>query len=321
MRKVLVFFLVLCFVYANAKIIDKIAIVVNNRAVTYYELEKLYQIRSSELYRKYAGKELSEKLTELKKQVIKDKLDELLLLEKASQEGITITDKMMDDFIKGLMKQNNIETEEQFNNVLMQQMGMTLDEFKRVQKTQYIARTVIQQFVINKIVIDEAELKAYYEDHIKDYQTPFTYSIQEIVLFYDSSTKMFVQQRAKTILQEIKSGKLDFSTAVSLYSEASSKELNGELKNLKIGDLNKKLEDAVLKLKVGDTTIVELPDSIHIVKLLEKNEPKPLPFEQVRAKIEDKLRQPLIEDRIKKFMDELKSIYYVRIDIKPEELK
>ncbi len=321
MRKVLVFFLVLCFVYANAKIIDKIAIVVNNRAATYYELEKLYQIRSSELYRKYTGRELSEKLAELKKQVIKDKLDELLLLEKASQEGITITDKMMDDFIKGLMKQNNIETEEQFNNILMQQMGMTLDEFKRVQKTQYIARTVIQQFVVNKIVIDEAELKAYYEDHIKDYQTPFTYSIQEIVLFYDSSTKMFVQQRAKTILQEIQSGKLDFSTAVSLYSEASSKELNGELKNLKIGDLNKKLEDAVLKLKVGETTIVELPDSIHIVKLLEKNEPKPLPFEQVRAKIEDKLRQPLIEDRIKKFMDELKSIYYVRIDIKPEELK
>ncbi len=321
MKKVWFLVVFVFFLNANAKIIDKIAIVVNNRAITYYELEKLYQIRSSELYRKYAGKELSEKLAELKKQVIKDKLDELLLLEKASQEGITITDKMMDDFIKGLMKQNNIETEEQFNNILMQQMGMTLDEFKRVQKTQYIARTVIQQFVVNKIVIDEAELKAYYEDHIKDYQTPFTYSIQEIVLFYDSSTKMFVEQRAKTILQEIKSGKLDFSTAVSLYSEASSKDLNGELKNLKIGDLNKKLEDAVLKLKVGETTIVELPDSIHIVKLIERNEPEPLPFEQVRAKIEDKLRQPLIEDRIKKFMDELKSIYYVRIDVKPEELK
>ena len=315
---------ILCFVLifgAQAKIIDKIAIIVNNRAVTYHELEKLYQVRSSELYRQFAGKELAQKLEELKKQVIKDKLDELLLLEKASQEGITITDKMMDEFIKGLMKQNNIETEEQFNNILMQQMGMTLKEFKEVQKTQYIARTVIQQFVINKIVIDEAEIRAYYDEHIKDYQTPFSFSIQEIVLYYDNTTKQFVERRAKSILEELKSGKIDFSTAVSLYSEASSKELNGELKNLKKGDLNKKLEDAVLKLKVGEVTVVELPDSIHIVKLIEKNDPKPLPFEQVRAKIEDKLRQPLIKDRIKKFMDELKSIYYVRVDVKPEELK
>ncbi len=321
MKKIAYLLLVFTLFGAQAKIIDKIAIIVNNRAVTFHELQKLYQVRSSELYRKFAGKELAQKLEELRKQVISDKLDELLLLEKASQEGITITDEMMESFIKGLMKENNIETEEQFNNILMQQMGITLKEFKEVQKTQYIARTVIQQFVINKIVIDEAEIRAYYDEHIEEYQTPFSYSIQEIVLYYDSTTKAFVDRRAQSILEELKSGKLDFSTAVSLYSEASSKELNGELKNLKLGDLNKKLEEAALKLKVGEVTIVELPDSIHIVKLIERNDPKPLPFEQVRAKIEDKLRQPLIQDRIKKFMDELKSIYYVRVDVKPEELK
>ncbi len=315
---------VLCFLVlfgAHAKIVDKIAIIVNNRAVTFHELEKLYQVRSSELYRQFTGKELDEKLKELRQQVINDKLDELLLLEKASQEGITITDEMMDNFIKGLMKENNIENEEQFNNILMQQMGMTLKEFKEVQKTQYIARTVIQQFVINKIAIDQAAIRAYYDEHIKDYQTPFSYSIQEIVLYYDSATKAFVETRAKSIIEELKSGKIDFSTAVSLYSEASSKELNGELKNLHLGDLNKKLEEEALKLKVGEITMVELPDSIHIVKLIERNEPQPLPFEKVRAKIEDKLRQPLIKDRIKKFMDELKSIYYIRVDVKPEELK
>ncbi len=315
---------ILCFLIlfgTQAKIVDKIAIIVNNRAVTFHELEKLYQVRSSELYRQFTGKELDKKLKELRQQVINDKLDELLLLEKASQEGITITDEMMDNFIKGLMKENNIENEEQFNNILMQQMGMTLKEFKEVQKTQYIARTVIQQFVINKIAIDEAAIRAYYDEHIEDYQTPFSYSIQEIVLYYDSATKAFVETRAKSIIEELKSGKIDFSTAVSLYSEASSKELNGELKNLHLGDLNKKLEEEALKLKVGEITMVELPDSIHIVKLIERNEPQPLPFEKVRAKIEDKLRQPLIKDRIKKFMDELKSIYYIRVDVKPEELK
>ncbi len=321
MKKIAIVFCLLFIIGVNAKIIDKIAIIVNNRAVTYHELEKLYQARSSELYRQYAGKELTEKLEQLKKQVIKDKLDELLLLEKASQEGITISDEMMDDFIKGLMKQNNIETEEQFNNILMQQMGMTLEEFKEAQKTQYIARTVIQQFVINKIVIDEAEMRAYYDEHIEDYQTPFSYSIQEIVLYYDPSTKVFVESRAKSILEELKNNKIDFATAVSLYSESESKELNGELKNLKKGDLNEKLEEAVLSLKVGEITMVELPDSIHIIKLIERNDPKPLPFEKVRDKIEEKLRQPLVQEKIDKFLKELKSIYYVRVDVKPEELK
>ncbi len=321
MRKFILIVFILCFLSLDAKVIDKIAIIVNNRAVTLHELEKIYQVRSSELYRKYAGEELAKRLKELKKQVIEDKLNELLLLEKASQEGITISDEMMNDFIRGLMKQNNIETEEQFNDILMQQMGMTLEEFKKTQKTQYIARTVIQQFVINKIVIDEAEMRAYYDDHIKEFQTPFTYSIQEIVLYFEPSTKQFVEQRARSILSDIKTGKIDFSTAVSLYSEASSKELNGELKNLKLGDLNPAIEKAAISLNVGDVTLVELSDSIHIIKLIEKKEPEPLPFEKVKSKIENKLRQPLVQDKINEFLKKLKSIYYVRIDVKPEELK
>ncbi len=321
MKRILISAIVFFSLTINAKIIDKIAIVVNNRAVTLHEISKLYQARSSELYRQYAGEELNKKLEELKKRVIEDKLHELLLLEKASQEGITITDEMMDNFIKGLMKENNIETEEQFNNILMQQMGMTLKEFKEVQKTQYLARTVIQQFVINKISIDEARLRAYYDEHIDEYKTPFTYSIQEIVLHYDSTSKIFVENRAKSIEEELKSGKIDFSTAVSLYSEAASKDFNGELKNIKLGDLNKKIEEAALKLEVGEIAVVELPDSIHIIKLIEKEEPKPIPFEQVKTKIEDKLKQPLIQSKIDAFIKELKKVYYVRVSVKPEDLE
>ena len=45
MKKAIIVILALSFMTAQAKIIDKIAIIVNNRAVTYHQLEKIYQAR------------------------------------------------------------------------------------------------------------------------------------------------------------------------------------------------------------------------------------------------------------------------------------
>ena len=128
-----------------------VVVVVNNRAVTLYELKQIYRARSTELYQKFSGEELQQKLAVLKEDVIKEKTEEQLLLEKAELEGITISDEQMDNYLKGLMEENNIENMEQFENVLQQSIGMTVDEFRESQRTQNIARSVIQQQVISKI--------------------------------------------------------------------------------------------------------------------------------------------------------------------------
>ncbi len=119
-----------------SEVVEKIAIIVNNRATTLLDLKKIYDARVSVLFQTYTGDELKEQVANLKKQVIEEKLEELLLLEKAQQENISITDEQIEGFIQELMKENNFKAEAQLENALMQSAGMTLKEFKETQKTQ-----------------------------------------------------------------------------------------------------------------------------------------------------------------------------------------
>jgi len=233
--------LVLLIVLAPAtlglsKVVEKIAIIVNNRATTLLDLKKIYNARSSALFQKYTGDELKKQIKNLKKQVIEEKLEELLLLEKANQEGISITDEQINSFIQQLMKENNFKTEAQLENALMQSTGMTLAEFKKNQKTQNTARTVINQLVVRKIQVDDSELRAYYAQHQNDYETPFSYSLQEIVMFFNGQNRDRVLATMKECRARIAAHKLGFAEAVQKYSEAGSKDYNGEMQNIKKGD-------------------------------------------------------------------------------------
>ena len=308
-------------VLAHAELMEKIAIVVNNRAVTLYELKQIYRARSTELYQKFSGEELQQKLAVLKEDVIREKTEEQLLLEKAQLEGITISDEQMDNYLKGLMEENNIENMEQFENVLQQSIGMTVNEFRESQRTQNIARSVIQQQVISRISADEGEIRAYYESHLKDYQTEFTYYIQEIVIFSDENSSIFAKTRADSCLEQLRNNTLTFGEAVQQYSESGSKDYNGELQNIKKGDLNPTLEQAALALKVNEVSdVIALPGSFHIIRLTGRKEPQPKPFDEVKQTIERMLIDPQVDEAIRKFIDDLRQSFYVRVEVTPEDL-
>lgn len=323
-KRVFIFILLIVLVPATitySKVVEKIAIIVNNRAATLLELKKIYDARSSVLFQKYTGDELKKQLAELKKNVIEEKLQELLLLEKADQEGITITDAQIDSFIQQLMKENNFKTKAQLENAIMQSTGMTLKEFRQNQKTQNTARTVINQLVVRKIQVDDAEMHAYYAQHQQEYETPFTYSLQEIVMFYNDQNRDSVLATMKACRKSIVTNQLGFGEAVQKYSEAGSKDYNGEMQDLKKGDLNAKLEKAALSLKPQEVSqVIEIPGSFHIIRLTSVNKPHPRPFKDVKEDIRSKLREPQINAAIKKFIADLKGTYYVRVDVKPEDL-
>ena len=304
-----------------SEVVEKIAIIVNNRATTLLDLKKIYDARVSVLFQTYTGDELKEQVANLKKQVIEEKLEELLLLEKAQQENISITDEQIEGFIQELMKENNFKAEAQLENALMQSTGMTLKEFKETQKTQNTARTVISQLVVRKIQVDEAEMKAYFAKHQSDYETPFSYSLQEIVTFYNNLNRDAVLQTMEGCRESIVSNKLGFGEAVQKYSEAGSKDYNGEMQDLKKGDLNRKLEEAALALKPKEVSpVIEIDGSFHIVRRTEMNKPQPRPFKDVKDEIRSKIREPQIDAAIKQFIAELKETFYMRVDVKPEDL-
>ncbi len=113
---------------------------------------------------------------------------------------------------------------------------------------------------------------------------------------------------ALLVLAEAKGGK-DFAELAKTYSEdPAARTDGGDLGRFKKGDMQQELERAILSMNQGDVSeLVYTPIGFHIIKLEERIEGKPKPFEKVKAEIEDQLYRKKSEDRFSQWSRDLRS--------------
>ncbi|MCQ2592536.1 MAG: SurA N-terminal domain-containing protein [Treponema sp.] len=132
-----------------------------------------------EIYEKQIGKKLS---VEEKKLVLKSLTEEKLIVQAATKAGITIPDSAVDQyFIQGMSQQIGAEvTEKELNEMLQKQQGMTLDqllvqqvgmnvaEYKAYLKTQLIAQQYVlsqKQDELQRVAPTDEEIRLFYESN------------------------------------------------------------------------------------------------------------------------------------------------------------
>ena len=104
------------------------------------------------------------------------------------------------------------------------------------------------------------------------------------------------------------------------YSEGPGKEAQGDLGSFKQGQLEKSLEQAVEKLKVGEMTPwLNVRDVWSLLKLEERKESRLKSFEEARKDIEQKLYDQEGQKRLVKYLKELKEKSFIKI-LKPNPL-
>jgi parvulin-like peptidyl-prolyl isomerase len=95
-----------------------------------------------------------------------------------------------------------------------------------------------------------------------------------------------IRMRCQKVLDRIKNGE-NFAEMALLYSEDPSSKGGGDLGFFKKGELLPPLEKAALGLKVGEVSgVVRTDFGFHLIKLIDRKGGHPLPFEEVKEKIE-----------------------------------
>jgi len=317
------------------EIIEQILVKVNGEILTKSDLEsrQIQALRDEERAidpdRLRNDAELQKMLREVTPGILAAAIDEMLLVQRAKELGLRVTDDMFKKTVEEIKKSNKIETDEQFAAALRGE-GMTLEQFRRMFERSVLRSQVVRQEVSSKIALTEQEAKEYYAAHPAEFTEPPTVTLREILILVPTVQREAGQSfsaaddekaaaAARSVRDRVAKGE-PFEKLVEELSEAGSKANGGLIGPVLRNELSPALQKALGALKPGDISEpVRTPRGYQVVKLESASAPAPAPYEDVRDLIADKVveQKSLVEQR--RLLDRLRA--QAIIEWKNDELK
>ncbi|MCK5768895.1 peptidylprolyl isomerase [Algiphilus sp.] len=146
----------------------------------------------------------------------------------------------------------------------------------------------------------EARAREYYEANSEEFRPPERIAASHIFWQAPSDDdKKRVREEAESVLEQLRNG-AEFGALATEHSQDGSRYARGELGTFKRGDMAPGFEEAAFALKeAGDISgIVESRFGLHIIKL-DKRYPNAVPpFEEVRGRIVQRLRNEFRHEKV-----------------------
>jgi parvulin-like peptidyl-prolyl isomerase len=331
----LVFMLSAPLLAGQGVIIEQIIVKVNGDIFTKSDLEEKQitalrdQNRQIRLSKELSDEALKPLLAKVTPDILVDAVDELLMVQRGREMGYRLSDDQFKDTVKGLMKENKITSDEQFQLALRQE-GMTLADLReRLERSMLISK-VQQQEVMPKVNLTDAEAHEYYNAHQSEFLKPSTIVVREMMVSVPTLTQAGQQvinagamddAKAKldAVIARLKAGE-DFATIAKQISESPSKANGGLLPAIDETDLAKDVRDIFDKLNVGETTEPILTSrGYQIFKLESRTESAVEDFDKVKDQIINKVSNDRLDSETKKYVEKLRA--QAIIEWKNDDLK
>ncbi len=343
MKKLFLILSALAFVpaLAPAQVVEEIIARVNNQIITNSEFARSKDQLRDEAKQQdpnnpdkaYADKE---------KDVLRDLIDQQLLLEKGKDLGITgDTDliKQLDQMRKE-MKLDSMEALEKE----AEKQGVSWEDFKQTQRNQIVTRKVIGEEVGGHLSISKEEEEKFYEEHKNEMEQPEYIRLSEILIApktetqpaanvggpnaaaqppldqaakqtADAAALSAAEAKANDLLKQIRAG-ANFEDIAKKYSDGPSAADGGALGMFKRGQLAKELEDKTFAMKSGDiTNVIRAKQGYIILKVDDHQQAGIPPLKDALPKIQDALYFEKLQPALRTYLTKLREEAY--IDIKP----
>ena len=333
MRKLAFPFLLVSMLLTNAfaadQVVEQIIARVNNSIITRSDYERSKEQTLQDI--KQSGTNLTDQqLNEELKNVLRDLIDQQLLIQKASDLGINAdTDviKQLDEMRKS-MKLDSMEALQK----AAEAQGIAWEDYKQNLKNRILTQKVIEQEVGSKIQVQPEELQKFYEAHKQELESAESVALEEILIAPktappDPTNKNATPpeptqadldaayQRAQEVEAELKKGG-KFEELAKKYSNGPTAAEGGALGEFKRGVLAKELEDKTFTLKAGETTdIIRTKQGFVILKVLEHTPGGVPSLKDAQDRITQALYMQKMQPKLREYLTKLREDAYIDIPV------
>lgn len=283
---------------------DTIIAIVNDDIITLRNLQDF--LDSMYMKMRMEGRspeEMRSVMREMEVNGIRKLIEERLILDKAKELGLEITDEAVNRRIEEIKK--NYSSEDEFLQALVAD-GNSVTDLRHKVMDEYKIKAVIEQEVRSKIFVNPQEVTDYYNGHITEYQTPQRARLDSIFIDKEKDPSG-AQQKAKEAYAKLKEGAA-FEDVAKEYSQASS------IGMIEKGQTIAKIDEAVFDLAEGTISEpIEVENGIYIFKIIQQFPSDVSPLDDVKKEIYEKLFDMKLRDKLITWLDRLKEKAYIEI--------
>ncbi|MGA2985970.1 MAG: peptidyl-prolyl cis-trans isomerase [Terriglobia bacterium] len=292
-----------------AHVLERIIARVNSEIITQQQYEREKASLREELAQQFSGPELDSKLNDESKNLLRNLIDQSLMVQKAKDEDINVET----DIIKKLdqiRKQDNLPTIEDLQKDAEQQ-GVNWEDFKDKIRRQILMQEVISRDVGSRIVITRSEEQQYYNQHKEDFKTEGIVHLAEILISTDKYKPDEAEKRANDAEAELKGG-ARFKDVVKKYSDGPDADQGGDISLQKTSTLPPSIAAVLSKLDTNDyTEPIHVKTGYVILRLMERFSPGVPKFEEVESRVQETLYNQRMEPKLREYLSQLRKDSYI----------
>ena len=301
---------------ADVHLVEEIITKVNGDIITRSELDRSRKQMGAELQtRGVKGDALTKAMQEREKDILRDRIDQLLLVQKANLLSINV-DSELSKHMADIQLQNKIADSEKFQQWIREQTSMTWEDFRLETKNGMLTQRVIRQEVGGKISVPKPELQKYYQEHKKEFEREEQVFLREIFLSTEGKDEKAVataDKKAKDLVARLRKGE-KFPEMARDNSDSQSAQQGGDIGGWKRGSLDKKIEEIVFNQQrnyISDP--IRTPNGFLILRIEERHKAGLPAFEEVENEITEKLYMPLFQPRVREYLTKLREEAFLEI--------
>ncbi len=311
-------------------IVEEIVARVNNEIVTRSEYVRSRDQLKQEVQQQEPS-DADRAFSEKQKDVLRDLIDQQLLLQKGKDLGITGDTELVKK-LDEMRKQMNLETMEDLEKAAQAQ-GASYEEFKQNLRNQIITQRVIGQEVGSKLAMNKDEVAKFYNSHKAEMERPEAVRLSEILVAPKPPVKpagldgkpelpteaeneaalAAAQAKAQNLLEQLHKG-ATFADLAKKNSDGPSAKDGGDLSSFNRGTLAKELEDKVFALKAGEVTDVVRTKQGYVILQVTEHQVAGIPtLKEAEPRIQDALYMQKLQPALRAYLTTLREQAFIDV--------
>lgn len=295
--------------FAARKVIERIIARVNNEVITQRQFERELERLRTQLAQQFSGAELEAKVREATKDLLRDLVDQALMVQKAKDLDINAETDLIRrlDEIRQSVKLDSLEDLQRE----VEKQALQWEDFKDGIRRNLLMREVMQREVGRSIIISREEARKFFEEHKKQFESPGGVHLAQILVSKENRKPEEADKRAKDALAELKAG-ARWRDVAEKYSDDSTAKEGGDIGWLKEGTVAPLIQNAIASLELNEFT--EILDTKHghlILKVLERRSPGVPDFAEVEQRVNEILYSQRMQPALREYLANLRKESYI----------